>query len=139
MSRSRWILLLVFSASVLGGLLLWRSYFPTRKNEAPFPGDAAMSREHRAEVKQRYGKLFDDVAAALFAADPIGINFGNNTDEYEPEASTIIPRLHECQSANDVQNVTQEEFVRWFGDAGTADRYEEVVEKIWQLWKTHKR
>jgi hypothetical protein len=80
-----------------------------------------MSFEHRAEVKRRFGKLFDEVAAALFAADPIGINFGHNTDEYEPETGTILPRLGECRSASDVRRITHEEFVRWFS-AETAGR-----------------
>jgi len=33
--------------------------------------------------------------------DPIGINFEVNTDEYESEAGTILPKLRSCRSADD--------------------------------------
>lgn len=49
------------------------------------------------EVKRIYGKLFADVSDSLFQADPIGINFDDNTDEYALEAGTIIPRLKNRQ------------------------------------------
>jgi hypothetical protein len=100
------------------------------------------SRQQRAEVRKLYGDLFDEVAAVLFAADPIGINFGSNIDEYEPEVGTILPRLHECRSANDVQTVVHEEFVRWF-DLGADDekasyqRYLESAENIWSIWQCY--
>ena len=96
----------------------------------------------RAGVRRLYGDLFAQVSVALFAADPIGINFGSNADEYEPEASTIIPRLHECRSARDVQAVVHEEFVAWF-ELEADDRcaglesYAKPSEEIWGLWQSH--
>jgi hypothetical protein len=30
----------------------------------------------------------------LFEADPMGINFGDNADEYDPETSSILPRIN---------------------------------------------
>src|SRR5438132_13883928 len=105
--------------------------------------DSRMERQSdRAGIRRLYGDLFEQVSAALFAADPIGINFGSNADEYEPEASTIIPRLHECRSVRDVQAVVHEEFVAWFGlaaderCAGIA-RFSELAEVIWGLWQRH--
>ena len=96
----------------------------------------------RAAMRQQYGSLFDQVSAALFAADPIGINFGSNADEYEPEASTIIPRLHECHSAADAQAVIHEEFVAWFGleaddRCAEVENYFAPAEVIWRLWQRH--
>jgi hypothetical protein len=93
-------------------------------------------------VRRRYGDLFEQVSAALFAADPIGINRGSNTDEYEPEASTIIPRLHDCSSVRDVQRVIHEEFVAWFGleaddRCAALESYFELAEVIWGLWRRH--
>jgi hypothetical protein len=96
----------------------------------------------RAGVRRLYGDLFAQVSAVLFAADPIGINFGSNADEYEPEASTIIPRLRECRSAQDVQAVVHEEFLAWFGleaddRCAELDLYVEPAEKIWDLWQRY--
>jgi hypothetical protein len=84
-----------------------------------------------------YGELFDKVAALLFRLDPIGINFDDNDDEYEPEAGTILPRLKACKSPDDALGVVHEEFVRWFGvgTAGPRGRYELIASEIWQLWQ----
>jgi hypothetical protein len=90
----------------------------------------------RDALKRQYGKLFAAISQALFEADPIGINFEINTDEYEPEVGTIIPRLSSAQSAEDVQAIVYEEFCRWFHpvDAGPRDKYAAVSAKIWMLW-----
>jgi hypothetical protein len=90
----------------------------------------------RDAVKLQFGALFDEVSAALFAADPVGANFGTNTDEYDPEAGTILSRLQDAHSADDVQVIVYEEFCRWVGkpDAGEVGRYEEVSEIIWEAW-----
>jgi len=82
--------------------------------------------------------LFDSVAALLFRHDPIGIAFDNpNTDEYEPETGTILPRLRGCESASDVRRVVHEEFVRWFGagTAGPEERYSEIASEIRQVYR----
>ncbi len=90
----------------------------------------------RTEFKWRFGTLFDEVSAALLAADPLGINTGGNIDEYDPEAGTILPRLQDAHSADDVQVIVYEECCRWFGmeNAGASGRYEEVSEIIWEAW-----
>ena len=54
----------------------------------------------RRQLKAEYGDVFDSVAALLFRHDPIGIAFENeNTNEYEPEAGTILPRVLEFAAA----------------------------------------
>ena len=92
-------------------------------------------REERKALKQKYGELYDSVAALLFRHDPISINFENNTDEYETEAGTILPRLSSCNSVDDAHQVIYEEFVRWFdrGTAGPEELYNEIAKEIWGL------
>lgn len=93
----------------------------------------------RAKAKREYGKLFSAVSEVLFRHDPIYINFETNTDEYDLEAETILPRLRKCQSVEDVQTVVHEEFLRWFGeDAGEREVYQEIAEEIWALWQNRK-
>lgn len=89
------------------------------------------------ELKQKYGEVFSAVSAALFEADPVGINFNSNTDEYEPEAGTIVPRLGLCNGPSDVQQVVYEEFLRWFSadTVGPRSQYESVSSAIWQIWE----
>ena len=90
----------------------------------------------RTELKRRFGTLFDEVSAALFAADPRSINSGVNIDAYDPEAGTILPRLQDAHSADDVQVIVYEECCRRFGkeNAGAIGRCEEVSEIIWEAW-----
>ena len=56
------------------------------------------SEAERNRLKAAYGSLYESVLEALFRHDPICINYGNNTDEYEPEVGTILPRLETCRS-----------------------------------------
>ena len=94
--------------------------------------------QERRRLRAEYGQLFDSVAALLFRHDPIGIAFENeNTDEYEPETGTILPRLRGCESVSDARRVIHEEFVRWFdvGNAGPEERYSEIASEIWQMWQ----
>ena len=95
-------------------------------------------REERRQLKAKYGDLFNSVAALLFRHDPIGINFEENTDEYEPEVGTILPRLHSCKSAEDVLGVVHREFIRWFGEdtAGPSLRYTQIATEMWELWES---
>jgi hypothetical protein len=94
----------------------------------------------RDAIKRQYGTLFAAISDALFQADPVGINFDDNTDEYEPEAGTIIPRLGSAKSAEDVQAIVYDEFCRWFSplDAGPTEKYASVSARIWELWCAHK-
>ncbi|MDX2206488.1 MAG: hypothetical protein SFU57_02485 [Gemmatimonadales bacterium] len=87
----------------------------------------------REALRREYGALYERLAALLFKDDPVGINFEDNADEYEPEVGSILPRLRTCASAADVQRVVHEEFCRWF-DADTAgpfERYQTISNDIW--------
>ena len=88
-------------------------------------------------LKAEYGKLFDRVLEILFRHDPIGINFEDNDDEYEPEVRTILPRLRMCKDCDDAVKMVHEEFQNWFGPdiAGGEERYLAPGEEIWILWK----
>ena len=92
--------------------------------------------QETAALREKYGAIFDIIAAILFEADPIGINYQTNTDEYEPEVGTILPRLDRVTSAAEVQQVVHEEFCRWFDaeQVGPRENYSSVAEKIWQAW-----
>ncbi|HLX83494.1 MAG TPA: hypothetical protein VKR59_06330 [Terriglobales bacterium] len=98
-------------------------------------------REERRQLRAEYGDLFNSVAMLLFRHDPIGIALDNpNTDEYEPEAGTILPRLRTCESASDVSRVVHEEFVRWFEEenAGPVGGYAQIGLEIWELWQPYR-
>ena len=97
---------------------------------------AEQVRERRDVVKKEYGRFFDQLSAILFRTDPMGINFEDNTDEYEPEVETILPRLRTCGSEQDALRVIHEEFRKWFGDetAGPIENYREPAKEIWRAY-----
>ena len=90
----------------------------------------------RERIRQTHPTLFAAVSGAMFHRDPVEINYHFNTDEYDAEAGTVIPRLKDCASAEDVASVLHEEFVRWFGSetAGPRERYLDLSTDIWALW-----
>jgi hypothetical protein len=97
-------------------------------------------REERSRLRAEYGALFDAVSALLYRADPVGINFEVNLDEYAYETGTILPRLKTCNSAEDALRVIHEEFVRWFeaDTAGPRERYRQIADEVWGLWQTRR-
>ena len=109
-------------------------------NEGDLKALAESWKENRRRLKKEYGRLYSVVSEILFRNDPIGINFEDNTDEYEPEAETILPRLRECSSVQDVRRVVHEEFIRWFSSdqAGPEESYNAIAEEIWREWKSEK-
>lgn len=97
--------------------------------------------KNRTRMRQEYGALFDTLSAILFDADPAGINFESNTDEYDPEVGTILPRLKEAGTQADVMQIMHEEFCRWFDaeTAGPLDAYREISAKFWVEWQRYRR
>jgi len=73
-----------------------------------------------APLRREYGSLFTSISEALFKADPGHLNYDVNTDEYDPEVATIIPRLSSARSAEDVETILKEELLRWFCDIGVS-------------------
>jgi hypothetical protein len=94
--------------------------------------DAERQRENRALLRQRFGSTYDRLSLILFEEDPVGINFKTNTDEYEPEVDTILPRLRSCESIEHVRNVVYEEFVHWFGaeQVGELSSFQRIAERV---------
>jgi hypothetical protein len=89
--------------------------------------------DHRKTLRNEYKRLHEWLSALLFEEDPIGINFEDNTDEYDLEAGTIVPRLKDCHGVEDVSAVVHEEFVHWFDEeiAGPPERYAKIAARIW--------
>ena len=96
-----------------------------------------VEKRRRDRLKSQHRALFDGVTELLFKHDPMGVNFEENTDEYDPEAGTIIPRLRGCTSEFDVLKVVYDEFGRWFGPEliKAGPRYEGAAREIWELYQ----
>lgn len=112
-------------------------------NKSEFPPEVSerlnRRRAERRAVQALDPTFFAAVSRAMFERDPIGINFIDNTDEYDAEAATVIPRLAGCRSTEDVAQVLLEEFRFWFGieTAGDLPAYRALAADIWSL-KEHR-
>ncbi|SDL57024.1 hypothetical protein SAMN05660642_00278 [Geodermatophilus siccatus] len=91
--------------------------------------------DREGELRASYRGLVAELEALLYRHDPVGIAFGDNPDEYAPEAGTIAVRLQDARTVDDVRAVVHAEFVRWFDEdtAGPVERYHRVAEEIWTL------
>jgi hypothetical protein len=124
--------------------------------------DRAAMREQRAALRSQYGDLYDRAAEIMFRHDPMAItfptirrglirepdvpqeefdrlkqqieNWADNTDEYEPEVETILPRLHTASSVADVKQIIQEDFLRWHEESCPEPACTAIAEELWAVW-----
>lgn len=85
-------------------------------------------------METRYQALVAAVERAINETDPMGLlEGGAPADEYSPEIGTIVPRIVNAQSVDEVTTILHEEFLRWFGDdtAGPRRPYEAPALRIW--------
>lgn len=88
----------------------------------------------RYQFRITYDWLYDVVLELLAEYDPIGIALC--VDEYEPEVSTILPRLGEAQTSKELAAIIHEEFERWFSPnmAGSSEDYLLLAKDIWEAY-----
>ena len=96
---------------------------------------------NRDRLKKEYKELFFELQGILFSHDLMGINFETNTDEYDPELGTILPRLKTAKNTIEVSNLIAEEFEKWF-DSEEANKiprsaYDSLATEIWAAWRKY--
>ena len=98
-------------------------------------------KKDRKKLKAQYRALYSEIASILFKHDLIGINFEGNKDEYDPEVSTILPRLKEANNIEEVATIIYEEFVRWFDEDIALEKenpaYIVIATEVWEAWIRH--
>lgn len=101
------------------------------------PEEIRLHADRRERLSGFYKRAFEEISAILFRHDPIGINFDDNTDEYDAEAGTIIIRLRSDMSVDDATTVVHEEFAKWFShaDAGPKSKYAEIAAEILEAFR----
>jgi hypothetical protein len=101
----------------------------------PNKPDPVLAAVEHARLKREYGAMFADLASYFYESDPMGLNFGVNPDEYEPEVGTILPRILDAESPADIAPVLIEEFERWFGPHVNIERatYDELAEGVFEI------
>lgn len=81
------------------------------------------------EGRHPYAKLFLEVQSILFDEDHVGLNYGENVDEYRPEVGTLLHLLGGATGPSDVAHLVYLEMVRRFDAklAGPEARYARIV------------
>ena len=99
-----------------------------------------MPGEDREALRRKYAGLYEEVESILFRHDPVGINFEDNTDEYAPEVSTILPKVVRATSRDEVQQVVRDEFERWFGPSTTfrEETFEPIAAEVFEAVLKHR-
>jgi hypothetical protein len=72
-------------------------------------------RAARKRFQAQYRALYDEVLEILFQIDPLGVHQQDNADKLVPETASILARLRDARSAEDVEQIIQEELRRWYG------------------------
>lgn len=94
-------------------------------------------RTARKQVKQTYGRLYDEVAEILWKHDPIRIAF--HTGEYESEVGTILPRLRKATSLEQITAIINEEFIWWFCTSLQEPKLNAIAADIYDAWQRYIR
>ena len=97
----------------------------------------------RRPLWNKFPDLYEALVGILFQHDPVRICDDSNATqetEYAPEVDTILPRLKEVSSIQELRQVVYEEFIRWFDrSAGPIERYDQAVQDIWNYIATPER
>jgi hypothetical protein len=101
---------------------------------------SGMPSEDGKALRREYAGLYEQVEAILFRHDPAGINFGENRDEYDPEVSTILPRVVRATSHDEVQQIVREEFEHWFGSDSIMreESFEVIAAEVFEAVVSHR-
>jgi hypothetical protein len=102
--------------------------------------DFVLARAECKRLKQEYTALFEDLSALLYRLDPAGVNYEINPDEYEPEVGTILPRVKELETVEDIEKVIREELEHWVGGGVRMERatYEELAVEVLALLERYR-
>ena len=97
-----------------------------RVNEANRAGENEQRRAARKRYQAQYRVLYDQLLEILFQLDPIGVH-QDNAEKFVPEAISILTRLRDARTADDVEQIILEELRRWYGRRRLANQDPERV------------
>ncbi len=80
-----------------------------------------------------------DISAVLLKYDPMKIGAAIEVDEYDLEAATILSRIKEVHTKEELTDIVFEEFESWYGKDEVGDRkaYEKIASEIWEVWHAY--
>ncbi len=87
-------------------------------------------------MKKKNRALHLDISAILLKYDPMQIGAVAETDEYDLEAATILSRIKEVHTKEELADIVYEEFQSWYGreEVGDKELYVQMAGEIWEVW-----
>lgn len=84
-----------------------------------------------------HAQLYAHITEIFVRYDPIGIGFKTPSAEYTPKVQSIIGKLEQAASVDDLQAIIHAELTLWFSPSltGTRGKYREMAREIWVLWR----
>jgi hypothetical protein len=106
-------------------------------NEATNVNEAEQRRAARKRFQAQYRALYDHLLEILFQLDPTGVH-QDNAEKFVPEAISILARLRDARTADDVEQIVLEELRRWHGRRRLVnpdpERLTDVTIAICSIW-----
>jgi len=93
--------------------------------------------EWNEHVRERYGAFFTEIARILYEHDFLGLaTEGCPEDEYVLEAGTIIPRMHEANTRDELATIIEEEFTWWYNlkSSSRDEWFAGAAQDVWAAW-----
>ena len=92
-------------------------------------------------MKKKNRALHLDISAIILKYDPMQIGSAVEADEYDLEAATILSRIKEVHSKEELTDIVYEEFQSWYGKeaVGSREKYEKMADEIWETWHRYNK
>lgn len=88
-------------------------------------------------LKEEHKEAFLQVRQVVNSIDPIGLIDWCGPEEYDSEVSEILPKLRECETAEEIRTMVIEVFTKWFDDPGSMDNYSNVGFDLMNIKSLH--
>jgi hypothetical protein len=90
------------------------------------------------DEKEEMMPLVQEVSSILFECDPMCVEFGTNSDEYDLVADTVVLLLKHKETVDDVIGVIIASIKQWFSsdlsNYKTNDKFISMSKRIWTVW-----
>jgi hypothetical protein len=93
-------------------------------------------------MKKKNRALHLDISAILLKYDPMDVGAAYIEDEeYDLEAATILSRIKEIHTKEELTNIVYEEFRSWYGKEAEGKHllYEKIAAEIWETWHRYNK
>ena len=94
------------------------------------------------EDRDALRSVIRNISTILYECDPMHLNFGTNTDEYDSEAESIVALFKNKKAVDDVGQMIVDVLMRWFcrdfSEYKTDRKWIHMAQRISMAWGEYK-